>query len=165
MKLTTADIKKLISTWLSQPGIAEQFHTDAIGLTENVQEHIDRYAGYFNLPPGTTAKELGEHQAKLFADGNQWARNSKRRMGNDVYEFGWFSISETDPEHFKFYPDHDDMFGYDEALAKELHKAGKLKKCWHREFNPKNDLADNYRLEVLTDPDDTKIVVWQIITD
>lgn len=39
------------------------------------------------------------------------------------------------------------------------------KKCIFRCFYPDNQLADNYRLEVVTTPDDTEVVGWTVIVD
>ncbi len=159
MKLTTADLKNLISNWFSKCDLSKEFTGDCDTYE---QEDLDRHAGYFNLPKGSTAEEIANHKLKLFVDGNKWARGEKGRIKEEVYEYSWFHIEGND---FKFYPDHDHLYEYDEQLAKDLHNNKILVKCWHRVFYPKNDLADNYRLEVLTDPDDEKVVVWQVITD
>jgi hypothetical protein len=38
-------------------------------------------------------------------------------------------------------------------------------KCIFRCFVPDNQLADHYRLEVTTTPDDTEVIGWTVIGD
>lgn len=158
MKITTSDIKKMISEWLGKVDLSTEFIPNV-----SEREDLDREAEYFNLPKGLTHEEIGAHKLKLFINGNQWLRDEKHRLGDDTYGWIWFHVYEDG--NLKFYPDHDNMFGYDEKYAKELHTAGKLNKCWHRDFYPKSELRDNYSLKVLTNPEDTKVIAWQVMTD
>ncbi len=165
MKLSTQDLKDMIPAWLGRDAVKEvQFNPNAWDDPEQYsQSAVDREASFYKLPAGMTLAAVEEHKFNLFKDGSQWKRSEKRRAADDVYEFGWFSAYHGEP--LKMYPDHEEMFGVDMALANALHEAGTLKKCWLRTFIPASFLADNYRLEVVTDPDDTKVVAWQVITD
>jgi hypothetical protein len=60
-----------------------------------------------------------------------------------------------------------DLYGEeDEALVKHYHDNPKeAEKCVLRVFQAPHGLCDNYRLEVVTTPDDSRVVGWTVIVD
>lgn len=160
-KLTTADIKKMIPTWLNteelKTDLREQYICDTDGRPE-----IDCLASELGLLPGLPADAVRDHIWSQWIDGNSWSRHEKRRLGEGWND--WFLKSE-DPKAFEFAEDF--CGGSDKKLIAEYAKdPARFQKCWHRCFCPKNDpLRDNFRLEVVSTPEDDKIVGWTIVVD
>jgi hypothetical protein len=71
-----------------------------------------------------------------------------------------YIISEKPVWRFDQHGDHD------QVVLERVYNNAEGPKCWLRVFVPDNDdLADNWRLEVVTTPDDTEIVGWETIVD
>lgn len=90
-----------------------------------------------------TLDEAKEKVAKLFHDSKSWKRTEKYKV------------------------DADDYFGVDEGEEADIKKfAGQKVVC--RLFFARGllgDVQDNFRIEVYTDPTDSKVVAWGLVTD
>lgn len=151
MKLSTAILKQRISEWLSDPT-----------LHDNVVDSVDTGAslrkilGDWGNPHGvSTMDQLKDHVWSLWKDGNQWKRGEKRRLGESWEDY--FGHSGDDEFMLDF------CGSSDKQLVDEF--KGDASRCWLRVFYPDNELADNYRLELVTTPADDKIVGWTVIVD
>ena len=172
-KLSTAKLKDLISKWLSKPEIRENLshHSDA-----HTHEDIDYTAELFGGKKGCTQPELEEHIWKLWCDGGRWKRREKRalkdewedKLSTTEYLGEWKPGLPGNQQERRQVPYFDvDMVGEaNMELVAKLHADPKqAAKCIFREFEPDNQLADNYRLEVITTPDDSEVVGWTVIVD
>lgn len=166
MKLSTSKLKEKISEWLNdaevRPLLRHHSHPSECG------QDLSRLLGYWDNPKGiTTPEQLEQHVWDAWCDGAQWKRGEKRRLGEDADYF--FERSTYDDE-FKPLPEDqhynsfiEDFLGdADQSLVDKHFMDGR---CWYRTFYPDNDLADNYRLEVVTTPDDDAVIGWTVIVD
>lgn len=157
-KLSTKAIKTLMSTWLSQSSIREDLdcHTGVEGSTVT-QEFLDRIAEWFEFKKGCTQAELEAHVWSMWCDVSQWKRREKRRLGGD---WEWYFCVKEDNTY---------EFGIDFAGSADQQLVTKhvvdAERCILRLFYPDNALANNYRLEVVTTPDDDAVVGWTIVVD
>ena len=157
-KLSTPKLKELISQWLSEPEIREYLshHSEPDGIEESeIREALDYTADIYNAPKGSSQEQLEEHIWNLWKDGNNWKRGEKHKL-KDSWDFHFdkngFAIDVAggeDKDLIEYYVNHPN-----EACN-----------CIMRTFYPDNELADNYRLEVVTTPDDSKVVGWTVIVD
>lgn len=188
-KLSTAALKAMIPTWLATPEAREllKCHSDpsddASTETER-REWLDRNCGWYGAASGSTEEQLEARVWTLWCDPMQWKRIQKHRlkgewgsyfhqtcgavMGDDyVYRHGEDECMRhacTEPKVTRLSVDQ--QGSYDQARADACWAdARHAQACWLRVFVPDNDLADNYRLEVITTPEDDAVVGWTIVTD
>lgn len=175
-KLSTAAIKTLISTWLSNPDTRKelQHHTEDLDTAHPVaacgsrpeMSALEYTIDFFGAPKGTTREQLEEHIWKMWCDGSRWKRLEKRRLNDDFDSYIFVDKygvgGKTNEPSFNV-----DMCGdFDkDAVQRLLNNDAEAKKCILRVFQPDNQLADNYRLEVVTNPQDDAVVGWTVFVD
>lgn len=184
-KLNTAALKAMIPTWVGSPSAREllRCHSDFSrdGTPPEQATLLARACEWFELPVGSSAARLEAHVWSLWCDPKQWKRVEKRRLKDE-----WSSYFHETCECSRdpgFDPVlHDLPCPRDRAIALSVDMLGScdyelldrmldqhtgevLTRCWLRVFVPDNDLADNYRLEVVTTPDDDAVIGWTVITD
>jgi hypothetical protein len=178
-KLTTAKLKSMISKWISTPEIRkdlDQFGWWEERTPEEQRKLIDTEAAYYGFRTGCTQEELEEHIWKLWCDGNQWKRSEKYNLKDEAvdtfsaieYINGFNANLAGIHQPIRHVPNFPvDFCGEcNQDLVEKYFKDPKLaEKCVKRVFIPDNELAENYRLEVITTHDDTEVVGWQVITD
>ena len=179
-KLSTAALKSLISTWLNTDEARENIShhwemQDPDRMTRSWQDDEDvtqleyksRLFGFMNIIK--TPEELGERIWKMWCDGSQWKRAEKRKLKDEwedylsttTYPNGYDNPPVRIPCFF-----YDMLGGCDKELVKKYFNDPKLaEKCVFRMFVPGNQLADNYRLEVITTPEDDAVIGWTVIVD
>ncbi len=103
--------------------------------------------------------ECTDDEFDQFKNGSKWSRVEKKKLKDEV---GDYFILKNNSE-LEFNPDvsHE----CDLSLAKELLDTKELEKCFIRTFIPKNEFQDYFRMEIVTDPTDSKIVSWNLIID
>lgn len=158
MKLSTSAIKDLIMQWLSTPEAKKALSWHYVHDVDNAyrqssQQEIDEVAADLGLSSGLSAIQVNDFIVRELTDGSKWKRSTKRKIDFDKSPEDIFYI---------------DLIGFlDEPLIKELTQSSSNDKiCWFREFLPKHEnLADNFRLEVITTLADDKIIGWTITVD
>lgn len=175
-KLSTDAIRTMIHVWLSTPEvltrIEEEFKYNwENGLPDRAEDPNPDGFGpkYKRLPDESDDAHRERVKAvwlETWADGKQWKREKKERLKDDecgLIREGRDSAYEPNGT-FEFNIDY--VGGSDPALVNVAAINPDFKtKCWWRTFYPNNLFADNFRLEVVTTPDDDAVVGWTIIVD
>lgn len=151
-KLSTKKIKDLISEWLGTPESRAQIShlSDPKEMDCDLEELIDKF-GFKNI---SSQSELEECLWKTWKDGNNWKRESKEKTKENWDTFldeRWI-----------------DFFGScnQQLLANFSSNEKDARNCIIRCFIPNNEsLMDNYRLEVVTTPNDSDVIIWTITED
>jgi hypothetical protein len=164
-KLNTKKIKKLITQWLSDEKIVKDiilrmYHT----YEEDDGELLD--AEYWGCQKNCSKQELEDRIAFLWSDGNNWRRNEKCKLKYDWETF--LSGVEYKLGHIKKIPHFNiDIYGWsnDELVIKLFNDPKTAAKCIKRSFEPCEQFADNFRLEVITTPEDDEVVGWTVYRD
>lgn len=175
-KLSSKKIKQLIEAWLSSPYAKERIShfVDFDRYDEKTRkELLKNTAEWFKYKLDCTPEELLEHIYGLWCDGNQWKRDSKRKMSEDwetyFSDYDYSQVKDFKPGDRvpkKPYCPVDMMGDYDvELVTKYFNDPESAKRCIHRIFVPNNALDDNYRLEVITTPEDDAVVGWTVVED
>jgi hypothetical protein len=114
----------------------------------------------------------------MWCNSSRWKRTNKHQLKDEGERY--FSdidyssprppMPGEDPTYQKYnsvpYFNIDFAGEADRALVTKYHNNQvEARKCIFREFVPDNQLADNYRLEVTTTPDDTEVIGWTIVQD
>lgn len=178
-KLSTDKLKTMISEWLSKPEYRSKIIDDDFDPNEWVDRDktitmMEQKREDWEAPPSiNTPQLLGEYIWKLWCDGSQWKRVEKQMLKK-----GWvdYLACDTTWEGFRDNIKYTYVAGFpidvigigdsNEDLVKKLFDDPKqAKKCILRMFQPNNQLADNYRLEVVTTPNDDEVVGWTVIVD
>lgn len=167
-KLSTGAIRDLIKVWLTE------MHID--GLTHYVCDFYDERKGpptselldqpvgpdtarWFKCNPSVTRRYLRDRLYADWIEPKQWKRAMKHRL-NDVDLFFY----EDGKGIIKF--NIDCMGAADESLVKLCADETYAERCWRRMFVPANpQLSDSYRLEVVTTPDDDKVIGYSFVID
>lgn len=158
-KLTTKELKKMISGWLDNPSYRKflEDYTELRGRHYlSPEDEIEYIRKMFGAPKNiNTVKLLEEYIWNLWKDGNKYSREEKHKLGCE------FETYFCDDEFFI-----DLIGGYDNDLVKQISSNKSIaEKCILRVFVPNNQLGDNFRLEVVTTPEDDKVVGWTVIVD
>jgi hypothetical protein len=178
----------MITEWVSQS--AKESWRSCIGYPYPPdQSELDKLAEELGLKKGNTADTLLDHIYKLWCDGKQWKREEKRKLNDDWVD--WLGECDYDDLAYKKakrdwvdsgrlgdYPEvpiksitefHFDVMGDGDSKLLEQYSgdinAEKAKKCIYRLFSPHELFADNYRLEVITTPEDDAIIGWSVTVD
>lgn len=161
MKLTTKKLKEMMSKWLSNFDMKSITSIREITGTfddeELNQKHIDCAAKQFGLGTGFTKEFVEDHIWKTWSAVDSWSRVKKYLLREDAFDYfyanGCFAI---------------DLYGdaNKQLVTKFFNSPELAQKCICRVFVPKNDsLRDNYRLEVITTPEDDEVVGWSLFVD
>ena len=164
---------------------------EAQKLRRNSQELLDEHAAEFGCRKGVNRDELLDHIYKLWCDGSMWKRSEKNLL-KDEWENWLCKTDYSDPECEKIreawiasgrnhatFPEPpkkavtefniDVIGGQDDALlAKYSGPANEAlaRKCVYRCFLHANDnISNNYRLEVITTPEDDAVIGWCVTVD
>jgi hypothetical protein len=194
-KLGTSELKNLITKWLETAEGAptredlshyveyDTFVHDWTARTaremtpEELAEERDEVAKSWGLASWTTDEALRDRVWDLWRDGKNWKRVAKHKVGSDWIEYfadiDYDKCTASDPwppapEKCKMGEFPIDVCGeHDDVLTKRAFEEPLWgQSCIYREFVSSNDhIADNYRLEVITTPDDDAVVGWWITVD
>jgi len=181
-KLSTSVLKDMIGEWLSKPEIRDDLkHHSEMDDPDRIVEdwankvnttQFERERRMWEAPQSvSTPALLEEYIWKLWCDGSRWKRQEKRQL-KEEYE-SYFCESDY-PENWQrgqpvpqkpYFPE--DMLGESNAalVEKYFNDPKQAAKCIFRCFVPDNQLADNYRLEVVTTPEDDAVIGWLVIVD
>lgn len=162
-KLSTAQIKALIPTYVSSVrriDVTNTYVYDLDPVADSKQFNAECEA--WNLKgKNLTLRDLEDHIWKLWCDGKDWRREEKRTLKDDWDSFFFVSAQTGQPE-----------FSYDLAgdfrpdLVKQmLVSPSRAEKCVFRMFVHRGRFGDNFRLEVITTPEDDEVVGWGITVD
>ncbi len=187
-KLSSAALKAMIPGWLAtdQARALLSCHSDFSkdGSPAEAAALLTRACEWFGLPAGATAAQLEGRVWTLWCDPREWKRQEKRRlkvewesyfyetcgavMGDDLVRRHGTERCPTygckEPKVAAF--NVDQQGGYDQVLVTRCWADHEYaQRCWLRVFVPHSELADNYRLEVVTTPEDDAVIGWTIITD
>lgn len=141
-KLSTGKIKDMIPLWFSgNKELKECIPKFFLDLDQDeLEEALPNWAEELNCKADfdSVSKTIWDQ----FIDGEYWSRDTKHKCDKYENEFnpdvaGWKS----------------DKFPVDD-----------ITKCTMRIFIPKN-LGDNFRLEVITDENDSEVLMWNLIVD
>lgn len=153
-KISTEWIRDHIPKWLGTQELKEfiwnYYTSDQMTVAE-----LAELAKLVGLKKDATLDEVSSKIWCDWKDGAMWKRVNKNRLGDDweqyFYEPGAFLI---------------DCAGYyDQALVAKL-TAEEKKNCIHRGYGQRNKrLMDNFRMEIVSTPDDNLIVGWTVIVD
>lgn len=161
MKLTTKKLKEMMSKWLSNPDMkwisSIREITGAFDDNELTQKYIDEVAEQFKLGIGLTKEVVEDHTWKTWSGVENWSRIKKYLLREDAFDYFYAN------GYFVF-----DLYGdANKQLVTKFFNSPKLaQKCICRVFAPKNEyLRDNYRLEVITTPEDDEVVGWSLFLD
>jgi len=187
VKLSSKSLKDFIGVWLSKPYIREdlQHHSEMDDPKEIVKGYggnsdetmLEYHKRMFEAPKSvSTPGELEEHIWKMWCDGSRWKREEKRLLkdeGEDKFSTTEYidewkpGLPENQQERRRIpYFDIDMIGEANMELVTKFHNDPKqAAKCIFRCFVPDNQLADYYRLEVVTTPDDTEVIGWTVIVD
>lgn len=174
MKLTTADLKKKISEWLSNPEYREilEHHTDFNYRDDSIDPFsfdqdlgtspFEYTANAFEAPSSVkTIDALREHIWELWCNGSKWRRASKEKL-KDNWDSYFSSLGSEPKPYFNIDTCGE---GNNKLVNYYFNNPKEAEKCILRTFLPNNQLEDNYRLEVITTPDDSEVVGWTVIQD
>ena len=164
MKITTQKLREMMTEWLSNPEmrtipsirVEEALHDDE----DVTQEHIDSAAEDFGLAKGLTRQFVEEHIWKMWSRSENWVRAEKHILKENAPDYFYNSSGAT--EFIR------DLYGASnkELVAKFSKNMKAAEKCVCRVFFPKSEcLADKYRLEVVTTPEDDAVVGWCMFSD
>lgn len=137
MKLSTDEIKKQMSAWLSSPELVR--YMEARFDSSDDRNNVDALK-------------------RDFVDGSKWGRYGKEKLKEDLGTLLRFrdGMLQTDA----------DVFMVDQVEVKKLIGNPASRDCVMRTFIPKGpELGDTFRLEVITDPTDSVIVIWNLSAD
>lgn len=161
-KITTQDIKNKIPQWLGTDHLRDElknYYIEDDDTDEDVAERAESLEVKLKNP--ASKEEFRQAVFNLFRNGNQWSREEKRKITEDFDNY--------------FYQNSKSEFVFAEDFAGESNKQlvadiskseDRMKKCWMRLFTPKNSLlGDNFRLEVVSTPEDDAIVGWLVVVD
>ena len=158
MKLSTPILKQKIAEWLSDPALKP----DIVGRfldSKADQKEIDHVSAWFKFKPGATYQRVADKIFSIFTTASQWKRVEKRRLG----EGSDYIYTDKDGATFA---DDGTGAGSDQTLVtKYAADPVEFKRCWLRVFVPSNELADTFRLELVTTPDDDDVVGWLVVAD
>lgn len=187
MKLSTQKLKEMITTWLSQPEIRVELshHSDfdpdrmMVDWTDDNKQitTMERARKLWAAPASVNTPEaLEEFIWNLWCDGGNWKRAEKHTLKDEAeytfteteYVGEWKPGLPGNQQERRIVPSFPkDMLGESNpVLVEKYFNDLKLaEKCVYRLFEPDNQLADNYRLEVITTHDDTEVVGWWVTVD
>lgn len=151
-KLSTEALRKMMGEWLSTPKALEAIH--AFEDTEGAER---------------------ERLWKLWCNPKNWKRREKRTLGpdgvdkfrNTVYDDNRHDLRGMDRQrHEEPWFDVDCLGEANDALVKKYFDDPKAaERCIERVFEPHDEFADNFRLEVTTTPEDDAVIGWTVIVD
>jgi hypothetical protein len=163
MKITTSYIKNQISVWLGKSelkrDISNQYLYRHHGGPADKKD-VERMAAALEMPVGASEEQVVDKLWEQWLDGKQWVREEKTKL--DDWE-DYISPGRT-AGSFEFMDDF--AQGYDQDLVEKYGSRPDLaEKCWLRTFTPKGYLGNNFRLEVVTTPEDDEVIGWVVIVD
>jgi len=186
-KLSTEKLKELIGTWLATDAARHDLkhHSDLDNPDEMTVDwangdvevtRLQYVCRLYGAPLDSTLVQLEEFIWHMWCDGSQWKRCEKRQLKDEAEDT--FTQVEYIGEWKKGLPGNQqarrtvesfpcDLMGEHnpELVTKFFNDLKAAQKCIYRTFVPNNQLADNYRLEVITTPDDTEVVGWWVTVD
>ena len=149
-KLSSTEIKNLIIQWMNVPDVYNIITRKYVMLFDNDledefnKERISEITDYYKC--GATKEAVKNAIISSITNPQNWSEVEK------------YSASESFYSDELFY----DTAGY---IAEDA-SLYDIEKCTLREFYIGDDyVADNYRLEVITNPDDNKVIFWNLIED
>lgn len=144
-KFTDSKLQEKISIWLSDPELKEYLKRNLCFIKDDeTRADIE------------TKEQFDEYIWKLWIDGSRWECDQNEALGDDYENYFYkneFSIIDVAGE-------------CDDILVRKYCDNFELaKKCIVRTFTANNEIGDNFRLEMVTTPEDNAIIGWSLITD
>jgi len=145
-KLSTGELKRLIvEEWMTDEvmeTVKQQY-----GLDKAFRKDDERARSYYSQFDLTSLDQVDMFFIKEMRIPQNWLRDHKEKL-DDLGDYEDFDIAGK----------------INEALfAEHKHKGAG---CWNRIFIPRHgQLCDSFRLEIITDPSDEKVVMWTLIVD
>ena len=125
-----------------------------------LQEFIDKSVENYGLKPGLDVEEARQKIWDLWCNPKSWQRTEKHRLGEShedfIYEMNGSNVRGGFMEDF--------MGDHDRELCAQYAGRPEAEKCIYRLFDS-TLFGDNYRLEVVTTPDDSHVIGWVIVED
>ncbi len=163
-KISTQDIKKLIPSWLGTETVRNELREYHIQDDETEDDELQSLVEENNIKVKKPYTKDNVRQAifDLFCSEKEYSRTEKRKITDDWDTYFYPNESKTSMTFAS-----DFAGGSEQSLVNDLAKEeSRMQKCWLRVFSPKNELlGDNFRLEVVTTPEDDKIVGWLVVVD
>lgn len=164
-KLTTEKLKELITEWLS---VADTEKKLAGYYTQDLEyDELNDLATELRLKQNSTVAEIDSHFYKIFSDGSRWKREEKNKL-DDGWKDYMMNCSYKNGQRFEHPYWNTDFAGSANMglVEKFFNNPKEAERCIFRLFIPKNDcLSNNFRLEVITTPDDAEVVGWTVVVD
>lgn len=191
MKLSTDGLRNLMRGWLSQ--LPKEDLGGFAGIDDDfTQVEINERANELGIRKRCTSQELLDHVYELWCNPKNWKRREKNTLREDWIE--WLGEPDYDDDSGArkialdkwvaagrppgLYPRaplkpitkfNVDVIGggnselYPKYTGDANHALAE--KCIYRLFEPHELFADNYRLEVVTTPDDSEVIGWCVTVD
>lgn len=139
MKLSTSQLVKIFVPWISDPVIISKvmkYYCD----DEDMKEH---YAEELGCEPSQFKNKM----TMMWTKTSNWKRQDKYKIDNHQAA-DWSANYCID------------------FAGQQIDKNSITANCIERIFcNNKDPFSDNFRIEILTDPTDTKVLAWNLIVD
>lgn len=159
-KFSTNQLKTMMITWLSNPKFREdlKYYSD---YNPDEAEFHEKCIIFEASEDIETKDQLAEHIWKLWTDYKQWKCIAKYKLKENYHYY----LNNHDGDSVSNFP-IDAGGECDNILVKKFSEnIEQAKNCILRVFVPDNALEDDYRLEIITTPEDDVIIGWSLITD
>ncbi len=160
MKISTSYILSQIPAWLGRQQTLDALDYVYFRGNES-QDKIDESCSELNIKGPSTVSSFRTKIRSLFTSGKEWKRDTKCKLGDEWENFFYAPQGEKVKWSDDFAQDCDDVlvqqYGTNSSLAE---------RCILRNFYPRNEsLSENFRLQVITTPDDSQIIGWIVGCD
>lgn len=147
-KLTSKQIKEMIVNWLSELDFNYYFEDSLIEKTceDRMKYDIAQLAEEFKCDE--TREAVLTSAKEFILKPKNWLRDFKSKVASEISE-------EEDWDNLVFWPD---CTGQIFTNAKNFD----LKKCWLRRFISSSESLDFYYIDVITNPEDTEVLLWSL---
>lgn len=164
-KLSTAKIKSMMTTWLSEEKVIDEVLKTYVWEGREAYS-VSKLAVPFDLDPETaSAEQLREAVKKAWSNGSNWIRDAKNMVKKDWVDYINGPSVYRPNEKISFI--YDFAGNWNQELVEKVYNDPEMaESCVYRLFIPRHRfLASNFRLEILTTPEDDEVIGWVVICD